>query len=136
MDRTRLVLARLDPFPKEAGQFPPVCGVEVRSPEAVLLRSIDADFTIQMTPAVAPSQEGRELAGLVKDRRLPLRLPLRVRPSPVEEPGDLLGVDVGDFVLGETGNGVGVQKGDDRQVPLVRLVASPLRMRGAETPGT
>ena len=83
------------------------------------------DLSIQVTPSVAPFQKGRELAGLVKDRRLLRRLSLRVRPPPVEELGDLLGIDVGDLVLGEVGNGVGLEKGDDGEVPFRRLSLGP-----------
>jgi len=108
VDRTRLVLALLDPFPQEAGQLPPIYGVEVRSPAAVLLRSLDADLPIEMPPAEAPSQEGRELAGLVNDGRFLRRLPLRILSPPIEEFADLLLIEVGDLVLGEVGNGIGL----------------------------
>lgn len=97
----------------------------MRSTDPVPLRPLDLDFSIQVTPSMAPFQEGRELAGLMKDGRLLGSLPLRIRPPPVEKLGDLLGVDVGDFVLGEVGNCVGLEKGDDREVSFRRLSLGP-----------
>ncbi len=61
----------------------------------------------------------------MEDRRLRRRLLPRVRPSPVEKLGDLLGADVGDFVLREVGDGVGLQEGDDGEVPIRRLALGP-----------
>jgi len=61
----------------------------------------------------------------MKDGRLLWSLPLRICPPPVEKLGDLLGVDVGNFVLGEVGNGVVLEKGDDGEIPFRRLSLGP-----------
>src|SRR5271170_475410 len=58
-----------------------------------------------------------ELARLIKDRGLLRSLPPGIQPPPIEECGDRLRGYLSDLVLGEVGEGVGSQEGDDRRLP-------------------